>query len=731
MLKEQSHLDVTISTPLGDDVLIVDQLRGIECTSTPYCFEITMHSVEKSIDFESIITQNVTVTLTYGEEKRYFSGIVGHIEQQDTLEADDHIYCKYVAKIYPQLWLLKFTQDYHIFQNQQTIDIIKQVLNAGGVTDLDDQTTSCGRNEREYCVQYGESHFDFVSRLMEEEGIFYYFTHTESGSTMVLCDASSSLSPAVDDDLKVVTSTMNHSHMNYILRLHYNRQVVTQSYATADYNFKTASTKLYNTVDGDGGGGEVYRYPGIYLTSSEGDTVATNRIQELEWYKNMIKGVSTAPGLLPMYTLSVADHPRDDLNRSYVIYRVSHELAIDLSNRKYVYTNEFEAFPDDITFRPLIVTPKPVIPSTQTAVVTGKEGEEIWCDEYGRIKVHFHWDQYNDYDEKSSCWIRVAQLWAGSNWGGLWTPRVGMEVVVTFLEGNPDRPLITGCVYNSDNMPMYAQDEPSKSTIKSNTTKGGGGFNEIRFEDKKMEEEIFIHAQKDMNTVVEDNRTLTINMGDDTTDIMQGDRVVTLHAESGSGDTLDGESYSKEDNRGNDTLTLNQGSRLVELLGQGPNQGDHTLNIVKGDNTIHITKGNFIITLDDGSITITVSSDITATVGGNVSATISGNMSVDVSGDVTVTSSGSMTYQSEGDMTLQSSGNISIISSGNTSIEASGNFSAEGIEASMTGEATAKVEGGATATMEGGGSATVKSGGTTTISGGSAVTVSAPSISLG
>lgn len=707
MLKKQNKLDVKVSTPLGGDVLIVDHLSGIECTSTPYCFEIVMHSVNKSIDFESLITKDMTVTLSSGESKRYFSGIVGHIEQQDTLEAGDHLYCKYVAKIYPQFWLLKFTQDYHIFQNKQTIDIIKEVLKTGGVTKMEDQTTSCGRNIREYCVQYGESHFDFVCRLMEEEGIFYYFKHTSSGSTLILCDASTSLSPAEGSDLKMVKSTMEHTHVNYIQRLHYNRQVVVKGYATADYNFKTASTKLYNTVTGDGGGGKVYRYPGIFLDSGEGDRVATNRIQELEWYKNMIKGVSTAPGMMPMFTISVSDHPRDNLNRSYALYRVIHNVAIDDADKYYVYSNEFEAFPDDITFRPLIVTPKPVIPSTQTARVTGKPGEEIWCDEYGRIKVHFHWDQYNGFDDKSSCWIRVAQLWAGSNWGGLWTPRVGMEVVVTFLEGNPDRPLITGCVYNSDNMPMYAKDEPTKSTIKSNTTKGGGGFNEFRFEDKKMHEEIYIHAQKDMNTVIQDNRTLKILMGEDTSDIMQGNRVVTLHAEPGSGDTLDGQSYPKPDNRGNDTLTLNKGSRLVELLGQGPSQGDHTLNIIKGDNTIHITKGNFIITLDAGSITITVSKDITATVGGNVAFT--------VTGDVTVTNTGNMSFQTAGNYTVEAAGNISMTAGSNFSATA-------GSAASMTGGSSASVTGGSSAALTAGSAASVV--------GGSSVAITAPSVSI-
>jgi type VI secretion system secreted protein VgrG len=765
MLVDQAEIHLKVNTPLGDNVLLVDRLTGVEQASAPYCFIVEMHSAQQDIDFSSLVAKEVQVHFDYGSKKRYFCGIVGEIEQQDTLlSEDDHYYCKYVAKIFPKFWLLKFTQDYHIFQNKTTIDIIKKVLQAGHVTKIEDQTTSCGRDVREYCVQYGESHFDFVSRLMEEVGIFYYFKHTSSGETLVLCDDSSSLSPAEGGAIKVIKSSMDRSHLNFIMRLHYKQQVVAKAFATADYNFTTASTKLYNTVDGEGKGGKVYRYPGIYEDSSGGDDVSTHRIQELEWYKTMISGVSTTPKLLPMFTMTVSDHPRDDLNRGYILYRVAHDIQIDLPNNNYIYTNEFEAFPDDILFRAPIITPKPIIPSTQTAVVTGKSGEEIWCDEYGRIKVKFYWDQYGSDDEKSSCWIRVAQLWAGSNWGGLWTPRVGMEVVVTFLEGNPDRPLITGCVYNSDNMPPYAQDEPTKSTIKSNTTKGGDGFNEIRFEDKKDSEEIYIHAQKDHNTVVEDNRTLTINRGDDTSDIMAGDRTVTLH----------GDKVEKHPQRGDDTLTLTKGSRTVELKGQGQGKGSHTLDITKGDNIIMIKKGDFnttqqnghwvlllnqgnsnttlqqgnmMITIASGSILLSVSKGIGAKIGGDVTIKVDGNVKVKCSGKMDLESTGDMTLKSMGNINLKASADIKmtasanikmnatanietsstadtkISSTGNTKIAATMNFDAEGLMSTVK----AKTSG----TFDGGVSATVTSSAATEVKGGAVVNVTSPLINLG
>lgn len=601
MLVSQQGMDVTLVTPLGSDALILDSLSGYEQSCAPFCFTLDMHSLQTSINFTSMVGQQASVCLDIGGGiQRYFSGVIGEIEQLTTVPDEKDRQTLYRANIYPTFWMLKFTKDYHIFQFKSAMDIIMEVLGANGVTMVSDRTTSCGKSPREYCVQYGESHFNFVCRLMEEEGIFYYFEHTAGGDILVLQDDPGSLSSCAGTPFKVSNSQSSNSLLNEIQLMAVQQQVVSKGYATADYNFKTASVHLYNTVSGDGAAGQVYSYPGVYLTSGEGDGIANLRIQELEWFKNTVKGESTAPGLCPMFKMGVTDHLRADANQTYVVYRVEHEIQkhfpkkegvvdFDYTHIPVLYRNKFVSFPDSIPFRAPIVTPKPIIPSTQTARVTGKPGEEIWTDEYGRIKVKFHWDQYGSDDDKSSCWIRVAQLWAGSNWGGVWIPRVGMEVVVTFLEGNPDRPLITGCVYNSDNMPPYLPSEPTKSTIKSNSTKGGGGYNEFRFEDKKGSEEIYTQAEKDKNSLVKDSRYLEIRTGNDTTDIMQGDRTVTLLAIKG-----------KRPQRGDDTLTLLKGSRLVELKAQGEKTANHTKKLHRGDDTTYIMKGNQFVTIDKG-----------------------------------------------------------------------------------------------------------------------------------
>jgi type VI secretion system secreted protein VgrG len=640
MYTTEKPLSLKLTTPLGKDKLILDHLTMVEQASAPYVITLQMHSLDPQIDFEALVGKQVTASLKYPGGTRYFGGIVGEIEQGITVPNDVLEQTYYVAKVYPQFWLLKFSQDHQIFQHMSALDIIKKVLQDNGVIDVEDKTSGAFPS-REYCVQYRESYFNFVSRLMEEEGIFYSFDHQDSKTVLVLADGSQ-VAKVLYGSLDTTVSTNTQLLYDQVQHVALSQQVVAKKYSGADYNFQTASTKLYSKVDGDGAGQSVYRYPGRFLDMGRGDALSTLRIQELEWFKKTIKGTSTAPLLTPMGSFTVKGHPRGDLNRSYLTYKVIHTVNMLTRPDQQIYQNEFMAFPDDVPFRPPIVSPKPIIPSTQTAKVTGKPGEEIWCDKYGRIKVKFHWDQKGSDDDKSSCWIRVAQLWAGNMWGGLWTPRVGMEVVVTFLEGDPDKPLITGCVYNSDHIPMYAENEPTKSTIKSDSTKGGGGFNEFRYEDKKGDEEIYIHAEKDMNTVVEENRTLKINEKDDQTDIYCGNRMVTLHADTSQ----------YRSNEGHDTLTLKKGNRKVELLAQGPNKGNHTLELIKGDNIIHLVKGDMTTTLDSGNKVIHL-------LQGNMTTMLdAGNYTVQITGNIKISATGNIDITAGGNITMTAGGNI-------------------------------------------------------------------------
>lgn len=615
LLITQENCQLKITTPLGDDALILDRLTGTEQACLPYCFTLEMHSRQDELDFSALIPEPVQICFEYGEEKRYFCGILGDIEQRHTTADQDITH--YVAHLYPMFWLLKFTQDHRIFQNKTAIEIILSILNENNVTQVEDLTSVCGRTPREYCVQYGESHFHFVSRLMEEEGIFYFFKHTAAGETLVLADSTTPLPTALEENLPVNPAQTTEPAFNVIQALNPQQQVVPKTFQAADYNFKMASTNLLNRLSGDGDSGVVYRYPGRYATVGEGETVSKLGIEELEWRKKTVRGRSTTPLFCPLYKFSVTDHPRRDANRQYILYKITHDLFINATEKEsYLYRNDYEAFPDDVDFRSPLVTPKPIIPSTQTAKVTGKPGEEIWVDEYGRIKVKFHWDQRGPDDDRSSCWIRCAALWAGSNWGSVWTPRVGMEVVVTFLEGNPDRPLITGCVYNSDNKPPYVEDEPTKSTLKSNSSTGGSGYNELRFDDKKGEEEVYLQAEKDLNTLVKDSRTLEIQKGDDTTQIMRGSRTVTLLA--------------KSKKQGNDALTLTNGDRSVLIM-----LGNQLVTLTKGNRLLNLMMGNEVVSVN-GSRIITVAQNEVRTVGQNFAINVGKDIEIVAEGNITI-----------------------------------------------------------------------------------------------
>jgi type VI secretion system secreted protein VgrG len=646
MLAVQEKIDLTINTPLGKDMLIIDKFDGVEHISDPFCFSLDMHSTSSTLDLSELVGKEVQITFKYGTGERYFCGIVGTAEQGWTVKDGAGKYTFYQAKVYPKFWLLKFTRDHRIFQNKSAMDIIKMVLSENGVTEFEDKTSSCGKRVRKYCVQYAESCFDFVCRLMEEEGVFYYFEHTESSHTMIMADNSMNAEDVDPSSVDFMYVASDRPQFNLVYNIKNQEQVVVKKFSAADFNFKTPSTKLYNKVSGEGEGGEVYTYPGLFMKSAEGDLIANHRIQELEWAKVTLSGNSSVPTFCPMNSFTMAEHPRSDLNDKYILYRVHHRInqnAVTASG-EFIYENEFVSFPVDVPFRPFLVTPKPRIHSTQTAIVTTKPGEEIWCDKYGRIKVHFHWDQRGTMDDKSSCWIRCAQLWAGNNWGGLWTPRIGMEVVVTFLEGDPDRPLITGCVYNGEHASPYSESQPTKSTIKSNSTKGGGGFNEFRYEDKKGSEQIYLHAQKDWDSVVEHSRTLMINTGDDTSTIKKGQRTVTLNG----GDT------------GHDTLTLDKGNRTITLNGPGIT---NTLTIANGNDITTITKGNQTITLGNGNMTITVTGNVALTATGNVDVTATGMMNLTSTGPMNVQSAAVLNLIGASAINMTSPGPISIMSS--------------------------------------------------------------------
>jgi type VI secretion system secreted protein VgrG len=509
----QENRRVAVNTSLGEDVLLLTSFSGSEGISRPFHFEIEMVSEQEDLAFDSIVGENITVRVTLaGGAERYFNGYVSRFSQGGR----DHDFVYYHAEIVPWLWFLTQTSDCRIFQDKTVPDIIEQIFKEYGIKDYSLKLYG-SFTPRVYCVQYRETDFQFITRLMEEEGIFYFFQHENGKHTMVLAN-----SPTAHEECPTQASVRYEKTAggwqedDVITEMRLWHEYRPSKYSQTDYNFETPSTSLLVGV-GSGNPYELYDYrQGEYKTRGDGDSLARIRLQETQTPTVVAHGVSDCRAFATGYKFALHEHYRDDLNQAYVLTSLWHNVRQGGSYRsgdseEYIYENRFECIPFNTPYRPPRVTPHPIVYGTQTAVVVGPSGEEIYCDKYGRVKVQFHWDREGKKDENSSCWVRVSQNWAGKKWGAIFLPRIGQEVIVDFLEGDPDQPIITGRVYNAEQMPPYSlPGEQTKSTIKSNTSKGGGGFNEFRFEDKKGEEQIFIHAERNMDVRVKKDEYKTI-----------------------------------------------------------------------------------------------------------------------------------------------------------------------------------------------------------------------------
>ena len=521
---------ISLTTPLGDDKLLLTGLTGREAISRLFDFHLTTLSEDTAIDFTQIIGQKVTINITQSDDsQRYFNGIVSHF----ACTGKDGDMTRYELQVVPKLWTLTRYADCRIFHNKNPKDIILQILGDRGIT-LSDVTTSTYK-PLEYCVQYRETDFNFISRLMEQYGIFYFFEHDDSDHTMKLGDSTSAHQPCPGQNSAGFNLTMGGLDAGDVVNawsigqeLHSGKQSVT------DYNFTTSTTDLgasESTIYSVGGNDsfEVFDYPGVHGTQSDGTAVAKLRMQEVESSHKVAHGASVCRAFTTGYKFDLADHPLDAMNATYLLTEIQHVASIsgtygeDAGTGEDSYTNHFACIPADVPFRPARTTPKPFVQGPQTATVVGKssenegeegdtdqdaggDGEEIWVDKWGRVLVLFPWDRKKDV----SCWVRVSQDWAGQGWGMINIPRVGQEVLISFLEGDPDRPIITGRVYNDvQTVPYKLPDNGTRSTFRTSSSTGGGTahYNELRFEDKTGSEQVFVRGEKDYDTrILNDSR---------------------------------------------------------------------------------------------------------------------------------------------------------------------------------------------------------------------------------
>jgi len=544
VLPTQVHREVSVKTALGADVLLFKRMHCIEALGRLFEFRLELASERGDIRIADLLGTDLTVSIDLPKGgQRHFHGIVTQFSYQGW--RDDKP--SYHAVVHPALWLLTRSTNCRIFQDKSALDIVKAVVaDYGGLVSIKDLLLSSTPAPRSYCVQYRETDFNFVCRLLEEEGIYFYFTHQDGAHTMVLADGYGAhqtvggYETILFRDEEQWRDPLKETVTRFAPGGEIQASVVTLN----DFDFEKASASTSGALmvkanipaPFDQRRYEHYDYPGRYVAAGTGNGFARARIEALHGQGERIEAAGNARGLTVGALFTLAEHPRSDQNRAFLITGAQTEITgnnyrTDGSNEGMDFRCMFEAIGKEHSYRAPASASKPVVQGPQTAMVVGKSGEEIWTDQYGRIKVQFHWDRDGKSDETSSCWVRVQQGWAGKGWGMMFVPRVGMEVVVSFLEGDPDRPLVTGCVYNGDAMPPHALPaKQTRSTIRSNSSKGGGDFNELRFEDKKGAEQFYIHAARDLEQRVKGDALAWIGgdhharVGKDSVEQVDGDR---------------------------------------------------------------------------------------------------------------------------------------------------------------------------------------------------------------
>ncbi|GLC96237.1 hypothetical protein Tamer19_56460 [Cupriavidus sp. TA19] len=629
----QSDSFATVTTPFGDNVLLLDGFAGREALSEPFSFQLRMRSADKALDGSRIVGQKVTVRLQRpGGFLRCFNGIVTRFAHTGA----DPSHAFYSAELAPRLWLLTLARDRRIFQNQSALDIIRSVLGEFEVA-FDARVTASRYPVREYCVQYDESPLQFIARLMEEEGIFYYFTFADGAHTMVLGD-SPSAHAALPHEAELWGGQPGEqaAGLPMLAAFRMEQGLGPASHVLADYDYVQAQTSQGSAQPASSApGARQYIFPGRHKDASDAARKAAVRVAAQQVEARCGSGESNCHGLAAGGTFTLGGHVNAALNAEYVVRAVEHSVAGSH------YANSFTVFPLAVPFRAPLVTPRPLVAGTHTATVVGSQGEEIWTDQHGRIKLKFHWDQAPGADQDSSCWVRVAQGMAGHGWGQLFLPRVGQEVVVSYVDGDPDRPLVTGSVYNGQvTPPVTLPSMQTQSVIRSRTSKNGSAGNELRMEDKAGAEELYLHAQRDMNVAVENKLSTTVVGAGESHVVQKGDRLVEVQS-------------------GNETHKVS-GTRSLEVSG-----------------------------------------DETRTNGAAFTQEVSGTYTLKVSGDLVIDVTGAITIKSAGSVALEAGTSLSNKAGTTLANKAGTTLSGEGMTVQQKASASHTVESGGMLELKG------------------------------
>lgn len=688
----QQHRALAVTTPLGKDTLLLVGFHGPEGISRLFAYQLDMlAAASKEIPFDQLLGQSITVRLEMtGGQPRHFNGICSSIAQGES----DGEFVSYRMEVVPRFWLWTKRAQSRIFQHKTVPEILKLVLEGLDVK-YDLQGTF---QPRDYCVQYRETDFNFACRLMEEEGIYYYFTHADGSHKMTVANSPQGHA-ALPGGSKITFKHLAHVTEDKDIIYDWNKvqELTSGKYTLWDHSFELphkhleAEKGIADSVQvgqvshklkvGDNSKLEIYDFPGEYAQRFDGvnpggasqpaelqkifeDNARTAGIRMQQEAANAVaaRGAGNVRHMMAGHKFTLANVPGDHLTTplkaegDYVIAYLTHTASYGGNYRSgdsstLEYRNNFTCIPYALPFRPQRTTPKPVVPGSQTAVVVGPAGEEIFCDKYSRVKVQFHWDRQGKNNADSSCWVRVSTLWAGKQWGMIHIPRIGQEVIIDFLEGDPDQPIIVGSVYNADMMPPYElPDHKTQSGIKTRSSLKGTeqNFNEIRFEDKKGDEQLFIHAEKNQDIEVENDETHWV--GHDRTKTIDRDETTTVKRDR------------TETVERNETITI-KNNRTEEV------KKDESI-VIGGGRTETVKKDEHV-RIDEGR-THEVGKNESLSVGENRSITVGKNDDLTVGKVLVVTAGDEITFKTgEASIIMRKNGDI-LISGKNIKVAGTG-----------------------------------------------------------
>lgn len=685
-----SAREITASIPALGAHFDFERMEGHEDISAPFAYELRISAKALDLKAADVLGTRATIAVKGpdGTETRHFDG---HVAEFGLAEIRDD-FAFYRLLLHPALWFASLATDNRIFQNQTVPDILEEVLRAYPDVVVENRLEG-SYPPRDYCVQFEESDLDFLHRLMEEEGIFYFFEHSADGHVTVLADGNAAMKPApgAAEIAYEPDSPAAPHEADYLTAWVPRAAVRIGGFAQTDYDFQKPSSDLMATTSRPAGhaqdGRAAYLYPGRHLDLGRGDRLAGVRLDEAQAAQERVTAEGTARPLGPGCRFTLKGFPREAENAAHVVLGARYRMWDDQvrsgqhraaeAREPLGYRVQLLCAPARLPFRPERRTPCRPMRGPQTAVVVGPAGAEIHTDEYGRVKVQFFWDRKGRRDAGSGCFIRVSQTWAGAGWGFIQIPRIGQEVIVDFLDGDRDRPIITGCVYNAEQMPPYGlPGSATQSGWKSNSSPGGGGWNELRFEDKAGAEEVYFQAQKDHNELVKNDETRkighdwvedvvhdatqsvgndrresvgndkfttvkanrTVSIGVDDSEKVGGHRSLdvgateTIHVAASSTESIDG--FHTQTVGGVQTVTVKQARVDSVVSSETRSVGAAQTNTVVGQRSMTVLAGqSHAITADDGW---TVGGNRSTSVTGNEVTQITGNQSETVKGDATL-----------------------------------------------------------------------------------------------